>query len=436
MRGAAMYVTLSLKDLLLNMLIVITPTFVYQFYWTKNGGVESGKDGFIVGICSAVSLLLCMTFPIHMDGGFIYDLRFLPVILSFLYGGRWSGVFVTLLLFAYRYTLGGGGGSGFYLTLLINSLFSAMLYVMIPAFHRMSRNAKLRLIVWFSLGSSAFFLFILIVMRWKAHIPISHEFVFFGFLYLMVHPLTSWTMVYLIEELRETAKLRENIQRAEKLQVLSELSASVAHEIRNPMTTARGFMQLMKQEVKDNTKLHFYSSMIIDEIDRAQLIINDFLSFAKPQVEKMEYVEIEPQMKQAVDIMTPYALLKNVDIQMSPFENSPLVYVSKEKFTQCLVNILKNAVESIQTDEGLIQFSASINGDYTDIHIRDNGVGMTTEEVNRLGEPFYSTKEKGTGLGMMVCHRIIQSFQGNVAVSSEKGKGTLITITLPIHQAS
>lgn len=424
----------STNDLLLNILIVLTPTFVYQISWAKTSGHFTWRDKLIVGLCSTFSLIMCMSYPITFNANYVFDLRFLPVLLSFLYGGRWAGVGVTLLLLAYRYSM---GGTGFYYTLVVNSALSAVLFAVTGPYQRFRRRRRLMFAVIFAMVSSVLFSGIMVHVRYGAGQPFDVEFMTFLAVYVTVHGGTAWLTIFLIEDLQKNMRLRENIQRSEKLHVLSELSASVAHEIRNPLTTARGFMQLLRQMPKlEEKKRQHYIGIAMDELDRAQTIINDFLAFAKPQAERLEVLELSPQLRQAVEIVTPYATMANVEIGLDGAAvPEARLKVNKEKFIQCLVNILKNSVESIRTEAGRIHISVDVEQGRARICIVDNGIGMTDEQVKRMGEPFYSTKEKGTGLGMMLCFRIIESFQGRIDVASQRGVGTRVTISLPVESA-
>ncbi|WP_152667744.1 ATP-binding protein [Aneurinibacillus tyrosinisolvens] len=238
-----------------------------------------------------------------------------------------------------------------------------------------------------------------------------------------------WFAVYLIENMKKNMELQREINRTEKLHVMGELAAAVAHEIRNPMTVVRGFMQLLHQEQIEEHKKRMYTELMIGELDRAEEIINDYLTFAKPEAKHREEIDAGVEVQNAVNVMSSYALLRNVET-ITGIDHGLFVYLEPSKFRQCLVNLIKNGIEAMP-DGGGLQVYAYRRGDSIVVDIIDEGIGMSPEEVSRLGSPFYSTKEKGTGLGLMVCYRIIELFNGKIHVRSEQGKGTAFSILLP-----
>jgi two-component system sporulation sensor kinase B len=195
------------------------------------------------------------------------------------------------------------------------------------------------------------------------------------------------------------------------------------------MTVARGFMQILNQSQVSEEKKRMYTAMVIEEIDRAQSIISDYLSLAKPQAEKLEKLDVSSLSQKLANMIHPYASLRNVQIA---FEMEPCLWIvaNGEKLLQCLVNLTKNGIEAMP-DGGTLQIKGYKEKEIVRIEIRDNGIGMTHEQLERLGTPFYSTKQKGTGLGMMVSYRIIKTFGGSIDVTSQLKKGTCFIVILP-----
>jgi len=168
-------------------------------------------------------------------------------------------------------------------------------------------------------------------------------------------------------------------------------------------------------------------------IDRAAGIIQDYLTFAKPSMEKVEILQIKDELKRALDVMQPLANMNNVKVQSVLMEG--LIKAERSRLQQCFVNLMKNAIEAMPNGGVLSVYSTVIDEKIVVIRIRDTGIGMDTNQLSRLGEPYFSTKDiKGTGLGMMVVYRIIESMNGFIEVESEVGKGTCFTITLPLKK--
>jgi signal transduction histidine kinase len=220
------------------------------------------------------------------------------------------------------------------------------------------------------------------------------------------------------------------LQRSEKMEIISQLAASVAHEVRNPLQVTRGFLQLL-QDKTTNDKEKGFMVLAIDELDRASEIITDFLTFAKPQLEQTTLLNIAGELRQIEGIVVPLAIMQGGVIKVD-LEADLYVRGNSSKFKQALINIIKNSIEALN-EEGAIFIRAYMDEDTKNIVIRikDNGEGMSEEDLKRLGEPYYSKKTKGTGLGLMVTYRIIEVMQGKVEFISKKGVGTEAIIQFP-----
>ncbi|MGO4540797.1 ATP-binding protein, partial [Paenibacillus sp. 2TAB19] len=220
------------------------------------------------------------------------------------------------------------------------------------------------------------------------------------------------------------------LQRSEKMEMISQLAASVAHEVRNPLQVTRGFLQLIGEK-STNQKDKSYMSLAIEELDRAAEIITDFLTFAKPQAEQTNVLNLANELYQIEGILVPLATMQGGTIR-TEIDQELYVKGNSSKFKQALINIIKNSIEALG-EEGKIVISAEKNERTKEIiiKIRDNGEGINEEDLIRLGEPYYSKKTKGTGLGLMVTFRIIDLMKGRLQYFSEKGIGTEVVIHLP-----
>ncbi|WP_025688275.1 sensor histidine kinase [Paenibacillus zanthoxyli] len=230
-----------------------------------------------------------------------------------------------------------------------------------------------------------------------------------------------------VEYSKELEKFNNDLQRSEKMEIISELAASVAHEVRNPLQVTRGFLQIIGGA--QGSKEREYLQLAISELDRASHIINDFLTFAKPAMDKVECLDVGEELRHVAGILLPLAQLQGSRIEIHT-ETGLYVKFNSSKFKQALINIIKNGIEALQ-DNGLVTITAQKSGAYVIISVRDTGEGMTASEIARLGEPYYSNKTKGTGLGLMVTFRLIEAMKGTIEFQSTKGKGTEARVKLP-----
>ncbi|MBN8200152.1 sensor histidine kinase [Bacillus sp. NTK034] len=234
-----------------------------------------------------------------------------------------------------------------------------------------------------------------------------------------------------MEHIMERTKILKELQRAEKMNAIGQLAASVAHEIRNPMTVVKGFLQifLAKEEMTEEEKM--YIKLMIDEMERAETIINDYLSLAKPDLEQVESFNAGDLAASVIDLMNSYAMMsKNISV-VSEISEGIWILGNASELKQVLINIYKNGIEAMKNG-GRLSLSVSREGKYCVFEISDTGVGMTKEEMDRLGTAFYSLKEKGTGMGLLVCYQIVDRMKGRIEVNSEKGKGTVFRIFIPL----
>ncbi|UUZ81530.1 HAMP domain-containing histidine kinase [Paenibacillus sp. P26] len=245
---------------------------------------------------------------------------------------------------------------------------------------------------------------------------------------LLIQLLSTWMAAFFIELLLRNHKLREEVLQMEKLKVISDLAASVSHEVRNPMTVSKGFLQLLQNGKRDEQEKRFLK-LALEELERAEAIITDYLAFAKPEPDRVAGLDVKEEIGYVTGVLQPYAAMAQVDIELR-CEEGRSVWGDRQKFRQCLVNLMKNAIEAMP-DGGMLHVESALERKNIVIRIQDTGHGMTQEEVRRLGTPYYTTKDKGTGLGTMVAFSIVKAMNGKVHVSSEKEAGTLFTITLP-----
>jgi two-component system sporulation sensor kinase B len=222
----------------------------------------------------------------------------------------------------------------------------------------------------------------------------------------------------------------EQIQQSERLKTTGQLAAAVAHEIRNPLTVVKGFLQLYEKDtlVTDDIKRHF--TLMIDELNTAEQVISQFLSIAKPTKEKdEEIVNVKVMLQSVTDLLHSYGLLHDNKIELNVVEDC-YIAANNIEFKQLLINIIKNAIEASKIGDSVF-VTARRNRDFVEIKVVDYGNGMSEAEVKSLGTPFYSLKSKGTGLGMMICFNIAEKYKGTIDFQSSKGEGTTVIIRFP-----
>lgn len=232
-------------------------------------------------------------------------------------------------------------------------------------------------------------------------------------------------------DVTERKQAEEMLLKSEKLSVVGQLAAGVAHEIRNPLTSLKGFLQLLQQRTNEN---EFFFELMLSELDRINNIVSEFLVLSKPQITRMEPRNLVQIVQVVIAFLSSQALLNNVQIIPNVLTaDEVIVECDENQLKQVFINLLKNAVESMMRG-GIITVTLSHPGPgRVNVRFEDQGQGIPKERLQKLGEPFYTTKEKGTGLGLMVSFRIIQEHGGTVDVQSEVGIGTIFDVNLPVR---
>ena len=407
----------SIQSMCLHVVFILFTILIYQIFF-KEREEKQKKIRSKFFLFMMIILVFTMSQPVLYSEIYKYDFKAVVIILCFLYGSKRSGFAAFLALLATASFTDQG-----LLILLGNyTVFCLLLLPVSSMFHRYRIKGKVIVI-------SLFYMSIPITRGIFLQLKGDYRQTFFELSSSLIVLATLIAIIYLIENMNEQFEMKQELVRMEKMNVVSQLAASVAHEIRNPMTSVRGFMQLMQKENLTKEQ-QMYISISIEELDRAQGIINQYLALAKPQIDQYETIDLTSVIRQSIDVMHSYAILNSIHITQL-VESSLEIEGLKLEIQQLLINIIKNAIEAIKS-EGEIWISAAKNSNgFVSIQIKDNGVGMTEDQIKKLGNPYYSTKEKGTGLGLTVCHQIVKKMGGQIKINSELKKGTCFTINLP-----
>ncbi len=236
-------------------------------------------------------------------------------------------------------------------------------------------------------------------------------------------------ILVLILDISERKQVKEIVKKSEMLTLVGQLAAGVAHEIRNPLTAIKGFLQLLQSEKSGKAE---YYQIMLDELNRIEFIISEFLVLAKPQLERRESSSIIYLLQNIIILVETHAIINNVQIFLQFEPDIPQIICEENQMKQVFINIMKNAIEAMPDGGNLVIEVRRQGGEHILIRFVDQGCGIPEEILPKLGQPFYTTKEKGTGLGMMVSYKIIENHHGTISVKSEQNVGTTVEIILPI----
>ncbi|UII56743.1 sensor histidine kinase [Cytobacillus spongiae] len=412
----------EIKELFFNLLILLlSMLFLQTLVMNRIGQIFLHITKWKIAVIAIIQVFICMMFTYTFEGEFKFDFRMIPILIAGLYGGPWVSAVVMIATILFRIPL---GGDGIYTTLIVIPLAALISSLLSNYFLHSSTSRKVCIV-----GAITFIfsLLVFIMPVYFFNYPINWYFIM---VFTTSQTIGMIIVTYTTELMIQNIHLQRAIIKSEKMEVVSHLAASISHEVRNPLTVTKGFIQLLKDDPTNNSKKNYYLNTALEELNRAEGIINDYLTFAKPHPEQLERMPIHEEILKVVALITPYANRHSVKL-IHEIEQEAYLLGEAPKFRQALVNLLKNSIEAMPNG-GTVYIGLKILSSGFSIHLLDTGVGMTHEQLARLGEPYFSTKErKGTGLGMMVVYRIVEGLGGEIDVSSEVNKGTHFILTFP-----
>jgi len=236
--------------------------------------------------------------------------------------------------------------------------------------------------------------------------------------------------VAVLRDLSDARELRLQVMRADRLAALGELVAGIAHDIRNPLTSIRGFVQYLERS-EDPREWKTYAPVIIRQVDGLNRFIGELLAFAKPQAPRYGSVQLNDLVREMLLLVQNRAEAHSITIRLELDPALPVLQADGEQLKQVLLNLLINACQAIPEAGEIVVRTALDPADWLRVEVSDGGTGIPAEQLDKVFDPFFSTKPAGTGLGLAVAHRIVEAHRGTIRIASEPDRGTTVTVRLP-----
>lgn len=408
----------TFKVLIIDLFFILLIALFTEMLIDKKN-YSQNKRTFVYVITYSIALFLNMVFYVRIDDLFQVDLRHTIFVLAGLYGGL--RCMPPLLLFIVLY-IGVMYPHEAFANIIALSVETIAIAFLSKYYHNWRLRKKLA-----SLGIATLLNGLLVMKTVDYFFDLTTG---YDYLIISFYGNSIILLVAMLEWVRNSIAINKRIQRAEKLELVSHLAASISHEVRNPLTVTRGFLQILEKEEFSQEKKKEYFSLAKSELDRAEGIIRDYLTFAKPYPHKSEKLMLREEIHHILEIINPLANMNSVTINTELAEG--FIWGEAQLFHQCILNILKNGIEAMELKGGTLRIETKEVGNLIQLTISDTGIGMSKDQIARLGEPYFSTRGKnGTGLGMMVVYSIVNSMKGRIHVSSQVDRGTTFELSFP-----
>lgn len=403
-----------------NCIYLLFPISLYLIYITyrKNIQQEENTIAFEIAITSSLYFILRYGLPLHHHyPTMLFDI---PLLLAFSKKKTELSIFISIVLIYYQT-----------LFLFITPTLLIIEYIIYFIFYFYLKKNKfsfLNLIHGFIVINS-FFLTIKVFFFISPTRNYYDNITYIIFLIIVIY-VASFIILYFLNKGEKIVDFNNSLYAVEKEKELRASLFKVTHEIKNPIAVCKGYLDML--DVNDKKKCIKYIPIIKGEINRTLILMDDFLDYTKIKIEKEE-IDLVMLLEELDQALKPLFYDRRIVINYNiPYEE---LYMEADynRLKQVLINILKNAVEAkdASKEKSIIEVVVKDLGKDVSIKIKDNGIGMTKEELDKVGQMFFTTKKKGTGLGTCLSKEIVKLHNGNITYTSKKGEWTLVNITLP-----
>ena len=404
--------------MILDIILIALPLTIYLLYlaYTKTFNNKENELLIVVTIFSVLYLLFKYTKPLYMNMPFI--IINISLIIAYIKKSKISVLITSIIMIAYYYS--------FYQDYLPIIILEYLLYYLfyLKTFKEFKIN---NFILIFATIKIVITLILLSYQNYAFPAYVSELIIEGIYLYAVAS-----VIIYFLNKTEEVLKLHMNIKEIKHNEQIHTSLFQITHEIKNPIAVCKGYLDMFDSE---NPK-HFkkYIPILKDEINRTLLLLEDFLAMNKVKINK-DIVDINLLIEEVIKNIDMLCQKNNIKLTSNIIDDDIYINADYNRLTQVFINLLKNSVEAIpKNKEGKILVSEKIKDDHIIIIVKDNGKGMSKELLNKIKEPFYTTKQKGTGLGVSLSEQIIKAHNGSLVYESKEDEYTKVIVTLPIEE--
>lgn len=404
-----------MKDIILNMILITFPILIYLVLVSYNEEIKIKKDTLLT-ITLITSLYLCLKYVQDEVNTKILLFCNIPIVIAYMKNKPVLGVFLSVANILYSHFI-----------LEIDILITIIKYISYLVLYLCAKKKKL--------SNSSFILSVAVIQAFFLSfeyffkdIKVSLEDFLMLLIIIFIYYFLAFSILYLFRIIDKLESLNETIKILEKDKTIKDALFKLTHEIKNPLAVCKGYLDMI--DINKQEKAEKYISIMKQEVDRSLNIISDFVEYNKIKIKK-EQIDLNCLLDDVYDSFKILVNNKKVKLEYKDRDDEEIYFEGDyERLKQVLVNLLKNALEATE-ENGRIEIYSNIYKKHLEIIIKDNGIGMSKETLEKIKEMFYTTKQNGTGLGVALSNEIIKSHNGELIFESETNKGTTATIRLP-----
>ena len=402
------------ENVLLDVMLILFPMILYLLYNAYNEVYNLKKSDLCLDFAIITSFYLVLTFRPD-NYSYPYLMMNVPLSLAYLKDRRKSILAISLLcilILSFNYEIS-----------FIYFMFEYLIYFVLYKIMDKFTFANLFIIM-------KLFFFLLYEVLEKPYLFGNNTYISKALTVLIPFILVTYIIIFAFKKASTIITYKEDSKKLEKEKELRLSLFKITHEIKNPIAVCKGYLDMF--DFNDINKSKKYVGVMKNEINRVLILLEDFLSINKIKIEK-DIIDINLLLEEMTNSFLPILKEKNIDKIFNISKDELFINADYNRLNQVFINIMKNSIEAI-TDNGVISVFLVKNKDSIEIHIEDNGIGMDEEELNNIKEPFFTTKKRGTGLGVYLSRQIVEAHGGKIEYASKKYIGTKTIVILPYEE--
>ncbi|MFA5603690.1 MAG: HAMP domain-containing sensor histidine kinase [Bacilli bacterium] len=397
--------------IILNLVLLLFPLILWVFYMMRNKNIGKPEKDLIFDFCLVTSLYLVTRFGITDASEKLFLIINIPLIIAYLKRRNISiGLLSIMLIIYYSYNFNVD------VFLLIAEYIG---YYMLYQFFYKRKKFYISSIILFK-----------IIIFMVLFLSVNNNDYIIMLIIMLKSTIITLVVVGTCEKAEDVVNYHMTLKEIEQEKQFRSTLFRITHEIKNPIAVCKGYLDMFDvNNIKHSQK---YVPILKEEIERTLILLQDFLCMTKIKIEH-DVVDINVVLEDVFDNFIPILKSKNFQYDFEVSEDSIYIYGDYNRMIQVFINVIKNAIEAMELrEDGKLSVYTEITKKFVHIYIKDNGIGFTEEQLEKLGEPFCTTKPNGTGLGIALTKEIIKGHKGTIKYNSKTNNGTTVDIKLPI----